>query len=154
MSKVVKLLEKCDEVSRRNYLKLVNLSFLGNFNELQNIPLFKEANNSELVQFIEICDNRLDRAKTFLNDIAVVFGFALVALSIMLTVEKDKVPFSVPDFSIIIIVTSLMLLLFVLLALLAHYRSQVHVWAAFKEKALLMKKPDNLDGLNGSKGLK
>ncbi len=37
MSNVVKLLEKCDEVSRRNYLNLVNLSFLGN---LKNCKTF------------------------------------------------------------------------------------------------------------------
>ena len=133
------LLEKCVEVSTRNYLHLVKLSFLGNFKELQDIPLFNEANNGELVLFIEICDNRLDWAKTFLNDIAVVFGFDLVALSIILIVDKDNIPFLVPDFSIIIIAAGLMLLLFALLALLAHYRSQVHVWTAFKEKALLKK---------------
>ena len=143
LSNVEKLLEKCDEASTRNYLHLVNLSFLGRFKELRDIPLFNEGNNGELVRFIEICDNRLDRAKTFLNDIAVVFGFALVSLSIVLTIDKDKIPFLVPDFIIILIDASLVLLLIALLALLAHYRSQVHVWIAFKEKAILLKQLKN-----------
>lgn len=141
MSNIVKLLEICVETTApRNYLYLVYWSFMGDFKKLQDIRLFDELNNSELEQFIKICDNRMDRAKTFLRDIATVLGFIFAAFLIVLTLasKENKFPFIVPVLSIYLFIGSLGLILIGLFAVLAHYRSQVHAWTAFKEKAILM----------------
>jgi hypothetical protein len=89
----------------------------------------------------------LDRAKTYLNEIAVVLGFNIASLSIVLTlaIVADKLPFLVPDLSITLFVLSLFLVLICLIAQLAHYKSQVHAWTAFKEKAILMEGRPSVD---------
>lgn len=63
-------------------------SFRNNFNELQNDFPSIEFNAKESEDFIAICDNRLDRAKTFLNEIALVLGFDLAALSRLLAFKS------------------------------------------------------------------
>ena len=140
-SKLEDILEECNEKTTHNYWNLVIWSFLDDFKKLVDNSLFDEVNDDDLEKFIRICDNRLDRAKTYLNDVAIVLGFAFASLSIVLTlaIVGDKLPFLVPDLSIILFVVSLFLILIGLLALLGHYRSQVHAWTVFKERAILMK---------------
>lgn len=110
-------------------------------------------NDVELKQFIEICDNRLERSKAFLNEIAVLLGFDFVALSIFISIVdfegKDGDPLIAilldSSFGILfrVFVIFLILVIIPLFILLGHYRSQIHAWTAFKEKAILMKQPEN-----------
>ncbi len=137
-SKVKKLLDACTEkIEKCSYWDLVKWSFRNDFKDLQDIP-FGEVGESELKQFIKICDNRLDRSKTFLQDVSIVLGFDLTALSILAVMaSKDNMFFSILPFSGIVTFASLFIILIFLLILLAHYRSQIHAWIAFKEKALM-----------------
>lgn len=139
MSNIEKLMEDCTKKTDHNFWNLVKWSFMDNFKELQNISLFNEVDRDDMEQFIKICDNRLDRSKTYLKDIVVVLGFTFASLSIILAIAvgEKKIPFLVPNFSINIIIASLILILVGLLAYLAHYRSQIHAWMAFKEIALM-----------------
>ena len=139
VSNVKRILEICNEKTAHNSWKLVYWSFTDNFEKLQDISFSDEITDNELEQFVKICDNRLDRAKTFLNDIAIVLGFIIASFSIVLTlaIVGDKLPFLVPDLSINLFVPSLFIVLIGLLAFLAYYRAQVHAWTAFKEKAIL-----------------
>jgi len=147
VSNVENILEICNEKTAHNYWNLVKWSFADDFKKLQDISFFNEINDDELKRFIKICDNRLDRAKTYLNEIAVVLGFTIASLSIVLTlaIVADKLPFLVPDLSITLFVSSLFLVLIGLIAQLAHYRSQIHAWTAFKEKAILMEGRPSVD---------
>lgn len=151
-SKVKKLVDECTKkIDLYNYKNIVKWSFIDDFKKLQDIPLFDEVNNAELKQFIEICDNRLDRAKTFLNDIAVVLGFDLLSLSIVvpiaiegfkLCVIEGNKTFNLLPYSGIVIGAILLVILIILFLLLAYYRSQIHAWTAFKEEAILMRKTE------------
>ena len=145
-SKIEDILEKCTEKTKpdiHNYINLAWWSFLNNFKDIKKDISFDEIDDSELMQFIKICDNRLDRSKTFLNDIAVVFGFDLLALSIIVNVviggNKTTPPL---HYFIVIMGTALLfVILIILLLLLGHYRSDIHAWTAFKEKALINDRP-------------
>ena len=147
VSNVKRILEICNEKTAHNFWNLVKWSFTDNFEKLQDIPLLNEITDDELEQFVKICDNRLDRVKTFLNNITIVLGFIIASLSIVLTlaIVGDKLPFLVPDLSINLFVTSLFLVLIGLIAFLAHYRAQIHAWTAFKEKAILMEGRPSID---------
>lgn len=145
-SKVEELKNEClDRLNSTSRLKLVWWSFRNNFNELQNDFPSIELNEKELEDFIAVCDNRLDRAKTFLSEIALVLGFDLTALTIIAFMVKFEPPD--PVLSILLsnnygilfklLVAFLVLILFPLLVLLGHYRSHVHAWTAFKEKVVL-----------------
>lgn len=146
MSKIEKLMEECTQKTNHNFWNLVKWSFMDNYKELQNISLFSEVAKNDLEQFIRICDNRLDRAKTFLNDIAVVLGFDFVALSIIANMAKEQTIWSLivnPDDPILtILIVFLFAILIILFVLMLQYRSQVHAWTAFKEKAILTKLPE------------
>ena len=147
MSKVDNLLEECNKkisifnyFGIYNYIKLFGLSLTNNFKKIQD-GIFDDFNNSkldefELIQFIEICENRINRSKILLNEVASLLGFDLVALSIIITLDEINPKNPITHFSLII---GLAFLIIVSL-LVAHYRSQVHAWIAFKEKAILMKK--------------
>lgn len=138
VSKVEGLLEKCNGKIGCNRFNLFIWSFMNDFKELQDSSLFNGFDESELKIFIKICNNRLERSKTFLNDIAIVFGFDLAALSIVATIgERENMFNRFLPFSGYIIVATLFVILIILFVFLAHYRSQVHAWTAFKELALI-----------------
>lgn len=132
-----KLLKKCNGKIECNRFNLFIWSFMNDFKELQNIS-FGGIDDYELKQFVKICDNRLDRAKIFIKDIAVVLGFDFVALSIIATATEDSIfrlLFKYPIYYIFIIFVFAVLIF--LFSLLVHYRSQIHAWTAFKEIALM-----------------
>lgn len=142
-SKVEELLEECNKKIKCNRFNLLIWSFMNDFNELQNISLFDEVDKDDLDKFIKICNNRLERSKIFLKDIAVVMGFDFVALSIIVTAVESSIfrlLFKSPTYYIIFIFLVIVVFIF-LFILLTHYRSQVHAWTAFKEIALI-KCPD------------
>ena len=160
MSKVDNLLEECNkQISIFNYfgiytyIKLFVLSLTNNFKKIQD-GIFDDFNNSkldeyELIQFIEICENRLDRLKVHLNEVASLFGFDLIAISIIVTLVEIDTKDPVRS---LIILGIFVIILLILLFLVGYYRSQIHAWTAFKEKAILMKKnPKPVAGLNLSR---
>ena len=146
VSNVKDLTETCNIKIRCNRIKFVIWSFTNNFEDIKinsdnNIGL----DNNELKQFIDICDNRLERSKVFLNEIAVVLGFDFVALSIIASI----VDFGKGDpllsillnseygISFRLLVIFLLGVIIPLFMLLGHCRSQIHAWTAFKEIALI-----------------
>ena len=107
-----------------------------------NLKKIRKLDKYELKLFIDICDNRINRSDILLSEVASLLGFDLVALSIITTLAKNNeihfyTPLSFLMWGIIVI-----LIIFGLTvgSLVVRYRSQVHAWAAFKEKAILMKK--------------
>ena len=140
-------LEKCNEKIKSNRINLVFWSFTNNFEKLHNDEIsFDDLNKKYLDIFIEICNNRLERSRAFLNDISVVLGFDFIALSIIATLaKKDETILSLikksDDLIFQFITIFLIAILIFLFILLTHYRAQVHAWTVFKEKTILMKKP-------------
>lgn len=148
VSKVEDLLNRCNENIRKYRYKLIWWSFWNNFEGIQEGISFDGFEKEDFEKFIEICDNRLDRSKTFLSDIAVVFGFDLVALTFVLDKAMERAKLTIPigtevinllPYSGLIIATVLFVFLAILFAFLVHYRSHTHAWTAFKEKAILTK---------------
>jgi hypothetical protein len=133
--------KKTDKTDVHNYWNLFKWSFTNNFKELQNIPLFDGVDENKLEQFIKICDNRLDRSKTFLNHMVLLLGFDLTALSILVAMatEENKFYLDLPFHGYVTFAVLLIILIF-LIVCLPHYRSDMHAWTAFKEKALMTQK--------------
>ncbi len=149
-SKVEKLLEKCNEKIKFNRINLVIWSFWNNFEGIQKGVSFDGFENEDFDKFVEICDNRLERSKVLLNEIAVVLGFDFSALAIIATIANIKEYTTIwsliknsNDPIFIFLILFLIVALIFLLGLLLHYRTQVHAWTIFKEKAILMKQPEN-----------
>lgn len=146
-----KLVEICEkEVGWK--LTPMLYSFTDDFETIRNDLLFSELKDeNEIKKFIEICDNRIEHAKTFLSDIATVLGFFITSLAFMVVLssmkikESDKLvdPFLnlVISYGIIftIFIALLLLGIIILSILLFRYRTRVHAWAAFKEAAILNK---------------
>ena len=135
-------------------------SFTGNFEYYKKIDKKLVAKVIEdddgIDKFIEICNNRRERAKTFLQDVATVLGFFGSSLAIVLTLsvlesgDKNHVdPFldSISQYGILftVLVFSLIGCIVILFVLLLHYRTSIHAWTAFKEMAILKKCPEKRD---------
>ena len=135
-SNVEVLLKKCTE--KAGWFHDFNLawrSFGNDFEKTKNDISFGGADNVELVQIIKICDNRLARSKTFLNDVAVVFGFVLLSLSIFINMAGEAA--SLSNSIVIIVVAFFGVILIFLIFLLIRYRSDIHKWTVLKEIALM-----------------
>lgn len=146
------LLIRCErEAGWQNYI-LYGHSFSGNFEYYREFTENK-LNGEENEKFLELCNNRIERAKILLRDVAMVVGFVIVAISAIISLSskviwQDKKPI---DPIIAILLTNeygipfriffALLIVGVIfgVALLFHYRYNVHVWTAFKEGAILNK---------------
>ncbi len=159
VSKVEEILKNCNEKIKSNHINLAIWSFWNNFEGIQKGISF-DFEKGDVDKFIEICDNRLDRSKTFLSDIAIVFGFDLTALSIIAVTVKFGAPDPIlsllnnTEYGILfrLLVAFLILNLIFLLILLLHYRSHVHAWTALKEKAILIKPEKELNSEKKKEG--
>lgn len=85
--KVKELVKECERELKvvrwhSNYIWLL-YRFFGEFEEIRKGIRFDDFNNVEINQFIEVCDNRINRAKIFLSEIAMALGFAITALTII-----------------------------------------------------------------------
>ncbi len=125
-------------------------SFSGNFEHYKEI-IEKKLKEEEIDNFIKICDNRIDLAKVFLQDIATVVGFFITSLSIVLVLsvlEQDKAHLDrfldllAGKFGYLfpILIFALLAGIVILFGLLINYRTQIYIWTAFKEGAILNKK--------------
>lgn len=131
VSKIEELRNKCLEILKKtNDLK-----------EFQKCISFDEVDKLELEQFIKLCDNRLDRLKTFRNEEIIIFGFGLTALSIELPVALESYTNSTvkTDFAIIMVVLLIVSLLILFYRLM--FDKSINGWTSFKEQAL-MEYPD------------
>ncbi len=133
------------------YLRLAGYSFRGNFEKIKEGISFNELEESEIELFTKVCDNRINRAGIFLNEVATVLGFDLTALSIIAVISSGVLEESESPFLSIIffgqygiqfrtLVIFLFVVLIFLFILLGHYRAHVHAWTAFKEEAILNEK--------------
>lgn len=125
-------------------------SFSGNFEHYKEI-IEKKLKEEEIDNFIKICDNRIDLAKVFLQDIATVLGFFITSLTIILAIsglERGKNHADLFLDTLIgnygnlvpILAFSLITGIVILSGLLLKYRTQIHSWTALKEGAILNKK--------------
>jgi membrane protein YdbS with pleckstrin-like domain len=119
------------------FLKLTGYSFTGNFKAVKENIQFDTLNENEAEKFINACENRRERAKILLNEIAPLIGFDVVAMTVIASFAHEMVSISV--------YAGLLILLFIclifLFIMLAHYRVHVHAWTAFGEEAILRKSP-------------
>ncbi|MEA2032703.1 MAG: hypothetical protein U9N41_03850 [Euryarchaeota archaeon] len=149
-----KLVEICEgklKVGRNGeFFRLARYSFIGEFGAIregiQEDSTFDDPD--EIERFIKVCDNRINRARILLNEIAMVLGFDLAALSIVAVIlsgrigKEDNLIRAIlhGDPSITFLVIFLLASSIFLLILLVHYRTHVHAWTAFKEGAILSEK--------------
>ncbi len=161
VSKVEDILKKCNNeiraatykpLSREYKYGLVVWSFNNNFESIQNKISFDSFEKEDFDKFIEICNNRLERSKVLLNEIAVVLGFDFSAFAVIAAIAKIKDDTTIwslikdsndPIFRFIILL--LLAALILLFGLLGHYRTQIHAWTAFREKAILVKQPEKCE---------
>lgn len=132
------------------YIRLAWYSFRGDFNYFKK-SILDNVEETEIKKFIDICDNRIERAKLFLQDVGTVIGFFIISLSIVLAVSTmtiGKTPVDPVLSSIVsskylylfpILILSLLAGVIILFILLGHYRTHIHAWTAFKEGAILNK---------------
>ncbi|MCK4735598.1 MAG: hypothetical protein KAT65_24300 [Methanophagales archaeon] len=136
--KAKELVKKCEEKLKVGwdceFVRLARYSFIGEFGAIREGIREDMAfdDPAEVKRFIEVCDNRIARAKTFLNDIAMVFGFTLTSLSLVAVIPSDM-----PVKLSMTLVISLLMVLIILFLFLLHYRTHMHTWTAFKEEAIL-----------------
>jgi hypothetical protein len=121
LDEIVKECEK--QVDWKNFRNYIH-SFSGNFDHYKKVVTSLE--KKDITKFIKICDNRKERARVLLSDVATVLGFLMAAISILVSFSKD--------YRIIFLGAIIIILGF---ALLNHYRANVHAWTAFKEAAIL-----------------
>jgi len=143
------LLTRYEQRFECGYLKLIFYSFIGNFESVSKYVPFDDLDRDEVEKFIAVCENRRERAKILMNEIAPVIGFDVIAMTVVATIVPKSN--DVSDYELLkeILFASLygILLIFLfisfifLFAMLAHYRVQVHAWTAFKEGAILQKPP-------------
>ena len=152
--KAEELLEKCEQKIKWINWKFLLDSYRSEFEEIR-LTFFKDINinGDELKIFIDICENRLDRAKSFLGHTAMslsifIGSFVVIATILIIGNLKPEKPFSLIDFMLEtgwtfqITIYLLLFLALILMLLVGHYRTEVHAWYVFKEGALLMKKEE------------
>ena len=131
------------------FFNLVVYSFRGNFKALKDDIHFSTSDTSEAEKFIAVCENRRERAKILLNEIAPLIGFVVVAMTVVATITPKQDAESGYELLEGILSTPLygdiLIILFMgfmfLFVMLAHYRTQVHAWTAFEEGAIMQKPP-------------
>jgi|GEM_PF-4298268 hypothetical protein len=155
-TKTNELIKECEKMLKvgcnpQKYIKLAWCSFSGDFNYFSKF-IIDNIDEIDFEKFEKTCDNRIERAKTFLQDVGTVLGFFVTSLTIVLavsTMERGKTPTD-PILNFIItnkygilffpILIGLLLTGVIILALLlGHYRTHIHAWTAFKEGAILNK---------------
>ncbi len=120
-------------------------SFTGDFGHYRKIIKDnlegKEIEVKEIDKFIEICNNRIERAKTFLSDVATVLGFGITGASVIVSFTDVLSP-TQKDVSFFLISLFVVLVTGIIIGflLLVHYRTHIHIWTAFKEAAILNEK--------------
>ncbi|VVB89410.1 Uncharacterised protein [uncultured archaeon] len=154
--KVDELVNECEVMLRvgwnpYKYIKLAWCSFSGDFDYFKEV-IANNIGDIDIKKFIEICDNRIERAEAFLQDVGTVLGFFITSFTIVLvvtTMERNK-PIVDPILNSItskyeyffpVLVASLLTGVILLSLLLGHYRIHIHAWRAFKEGAILNKSP-------------
>ncbi len=141
----------------KNKLKFLRYGFQGDFNTIRKIReiAFKDndLNKNEIEAFIGICDNRIDRLKSFSSDIITVVGLLIVFFggiaSILVTsdvIERGTFPLVKTLTELIkwelVRLLTIFFLIFLLFpsSIFLRYRAQIYAWYAVKEGVLLMKK--------------
>jgi hypothetical protein len=146
------LLKTCEEKIRWMDWKILLDSYRSEFAEIR-CKVFADISieDDEIECFIEICDNRIEHAKTYLGQVttilSILIGSFLIFVSILMRdlIEAGSLdqPFREAFYSVSgliqIFVVFVLLIVVVFILLLGHYRTEAHAWYAFKEGALLVK---------------
>jgi len=151
MSKVENLINICENTIKSRYCSIFwtfNLNF-DNVNQLIKEEFNGEqCSNSELDQFIDICNNRIDMFNAFLKDISMMLGFDFIALSIIVSIMTSGSPsqklsdllfLNNGDFVLSLISWSLIFIAIFLFVSLTICRKLLYLWTIFKERAILSK---------------
>jgi len=116
-------------------------------NDLRN----KECSKEVFDDFIKIYDNRLDMSKTLLNDLSIIFSaifVSLTALATILTINAKSTNLLnmiisqpvIAGLTIFLLICILLLLIWI-----GHIRTQIYVWASFKEFAFIIQSEQRLE---------
>jgi uncharacterized protein (DUF486 family) len=119
-------------------------SFTGDF-ECYRKNIENNLEKEEIEKFIEICDIRVEWAKTLMKEVGTVFSFGITIISFAFAVtsviltKKNFDVFNIRfDGQIVTIILFVVFLAFLLFGILRlHYRHQIHAWTAFKEAVIL-----------------
>lgn len=147
---VDELVNACENKTSWKNVKSLFHSFTDNFDDYKKFIADNKLEGEDIDKFIEICNIKIERAKTLLSDVATVLGFDITAISVILGLsfkqgELPEKPFNSIlkgtygiQFSLFFAV--LLLGLFVGVLMLVHHRTHIHAWSAFKEAAILNEK--------------
>ena len=171
--KVEKPLEKWEkEIDKRwikHKLKFLWYGFWGDFKGLREVVEFEEPRRNKIEAFIGICDNRIDRLKSFSRDLITFISVSAASLGIILVFASEKhveanrkfhewlpgqldsfiqekfpillwILLGDTHFGIRLVLIVLFILILLFALLVWRYRAQVNAWYAIKEGLLLMKK--------------
>ena len=157
--KAEKLLEKWEkEIDKRwieHKLKFLRHGFWGDFEKIRKIVEFEEPRRNKIEAFLGICDNRIDRLKSFSRDLVTFISVSAASFAITVSIifgsgvienetEGKSFPlirwFFTPEvdwlaFKILMAVLLIVTVLFTLLVW--RYRAQANAWYAVKEGLLL-----------------
>ena len=145
--------KKIDSPKIENKAKFLRYGVEGDFERIRKTIIeFKNPPEDKIEAFLGICDNKIDRLKSFSGDIITVVGFLIgfsagIASTLVMSdvvgesfplLEKlsgfiGRTPLTVLAIIFLIFILSLSLLLL-------RYRAQIYAWYAVKEGVLLMKK--------------
>lgn len=133
--------EEIDKWWIKNKLKFFWYGFRGDFKTIRDTLNFekRKPNEDEVEAFIGICDNRIDRLKSFSSDIIAVLIVLVAAVASILVVGEEYPLMSLLHQPGWIFKIIFLIFLLCLLALI-RYRAQIYAWYAIKEGVLLMKK--------------
>lgn len=165
-TKVGELLVECEEKIKWYDWKFISYSYRSAFKEIRK-TFFKiikdediELDKEELKVFIEICDNRLDRAKSFLGhtttSLSILIGSMVVLAAILISTgisagflehplldTLEQFGFTSWIFAALVLGITVFIVL-----LVGHYRAEVHAWYVIKEGVLLRKAREEGKGKN------
>lgn len=148
---VNKLVKECENKTSWKNVKSLFHSFTDNFDDYKKFIADNKLEGGDIDKFIEICNIKIERAKTLLSDVATVLGFDITAISIILALsfeEGKMTKTSTPFMTMLgkygipfnLFFTILILGAFVGILMLVHHRTHIHAWSAFKEAAILNEK--------------
>lgn len=165
-TKVGKLLVECEEKIKWYDWKFISYSYRSAFKEIRKtfFTIIKdediELDEDELKAFIDICNNRLDQAKSFLahtaTSLSILIGSMVVLVAILIGVSIKAEFYAHPlldtlkqfGFTSWIFAALVLGITVFLVLLVGHYRTEVHAWYVIKEGVLLRKAREEGKGKN------
>jgi len=144
--------EKIERPLVKNKITFLKYGIYGDFEKIRGIIGFENPERDEVNALISICDNRIDRLKSFAQDLVTFISFTLATFTLSITIFSDKITEGDSTFPGLlwffgsshyllwkILMGFLLILAILFLSLLFRYKAQANAWYAIKEGFLPFK---------------